>query len=107
MMICNVLAVQALWSGRLRRILAFLWCLSLVIIVGMWFERFVIVVSSLSQDFLPSAWAPYRPTFWDWLTFAGTFGLFLGGLTVFLRVLPSISMSEMRELLDRKEGGRG
>jgi hypothetical protein len=95
--------VQALWSGRLRRNLLFLWLLSIVINIGMWFERFVIVVTSLSQDYLPSAWNPYTPTRWDWLTFAGTFGLFLGGLALFLRILPAISMSEMRELLDRRE----
>jgi Ni/Fe-hydrogenase subunit HybB-like protein len=103
MLFCNVIAVQALWSGRLRRNLLFLWLLSIVINIGMWFERFVIVVTSLSQDYLPSAWNPYAPTFWDWLTFAGTFGLFLGGLALFLRVLPAISMSEMRELLDRRK----
>jgi molybdopterin-containing oxidoreductase family membrane subunit len=99
---CNVISVQTLWSGNLRRNVLFLWFLSIVINIGMWFERFVIVVTSLAQDFLPSAWAPYHPTFWDWLTFAGTFGLFLGGITLFLRVLPAISISEMRELLDKK-----
>ncbi|MBW8890057.1 MAG: polysulfide reductase NrfD [Fibrobacteres bacterium] len=105
MIFCNVISVQSLWSGSLRRNVLFLWALSLVINVGMWFERFVIVVTSLSQDYLPSSWAPYKPTFWDLLTFAGTFGLFLGGMALFLRVLPAISMSEMRELLDRQERG--
>jgi Ni/Fe-hydrogenase subunit HybB-like protein len=107
MILCNVVSLQTLWIGKLRRNLFFLWGLSLVINVGMWFERFVIVVTSLSQDFLPSAWAPYSPTFWDLLTFAGTFGLFLAGMVLFLRVLPAISMSEMRELLDRREKGEG
>jgi Ni/Fe-hydrogenase subunit HybB-like protein len=107
-MFCNVVSVQSLWSGRLRRNVVYLWFLSIVINIGMWYERFVIVVTSLAQDYLPSSWNPYTPTFWDWLTFAGTFGLFLGGVTLFLRVLPSISISEMRELLDRKrEGGQG
>jgi molybdopterin-containing oxidoreductase family membrane subunit len=102
MIFCNVIALQPLWSRRIRGNLACLWVIALIINLGMWFERFVIVVGSLSREFLPSMWNTYRPTFWDWLTFAGTFGLFLGGLALFLRLLPALSMSELRQLLDRK-----
>lgn len=105
MIFCNVAVVQTLWWPKLRRNLIFLWFASILINFGMWYERFVIVVTSLAQDFLPSAWNPYTPTFWDWLTFAGTFGLFLTGIALFMRMLPSISMSEMRELLDRNRQG--
>ena len=65
----------------------------------MWLERFVIVVTSLHRDFLPSSWGMYTPTFWDWSTFVGTIGLFLTLLFLFIRFLPMISIFEMRTLL--------
>ena len=65
----------------------------------MWLERFVIVVTSLHRDFLPSSWGMYAPTFWDWSTFVGTIGLFLALLFLFLRFLPMISIFEMRTIL--------
>jgi molybdopterin-containing oxidoreductase family membrane subunit len=99
MIFCNVVVVQTLWSRRLRRNVVFLWIVSILINFGMWYERFVIVVTSLSQPYLPSIWRLYQPTFWDWLTYAGTFGLFLTGMFLFMRLLPSISISEMRELI--------
>jgi hypothetical protein len=73
--------------------------MSLVINVGMWLERFVIVVISLTRDFMPSAWGRYQPTFWDWSTFVGTLGLFVSLLFLFVRALPAISIAEMRELV--------
>jgi molybdopterin-containing oxidoreductase family membrane subunit len=65
----------------------------------MWLERFVIVITSLHRDFLPSSWGIYHPTVWDWATFLGTIGLFLTLFFLFIRVLPMISIFEMRTLL--------
>jgi len=70
-----------------------------VVNVGMWLERFVIIVISLHRDFMPSAWGMYRPTIWDWSTFIGTIGLFVALLFLFVRFLPVISIAEMRELV--------
>jgi molybdopterin-containing oxidoreductase family membrane subunit len=98
---CNLAVPQVLWSKRLRRSAAVLFVVSLLVNVGMWTERFVIVITSLHRDFLPSSWGMYHPTFWDWATYLGTFGLFLSLLFVFLRYLPAIAMSEMRQLVSR------
>ena len=76
-----------------------LFVIAIVVNVGMWLERFVIVVTSLHRDFLPSSWGMYSPTFWDWSTFIGTIGLFLALLFLFLRFLPMISIFEMRTML--------
>jgi molybdopterin-containing oxidoreductase family membrane subunit len=99
LILCNILIPQALWSRRVRRNAALLFCVSLVINIGMWLERFVIVVTSLHRDFTPSAWRMYRPTIWDWSTLAGSIGLFLTLLYLFIRYLPVISIFEMRELV--------
>jgi molybdopterin-containing oxidoreductase family membrane subunit len=99
LILCNVLVPQVLWLKRARTNVVLLFVLSLVINVGMWLERFVIIVTSLHRDFLPSSWGMYQPTFWDWSTFVGTIGLFLTLLFLFLRFLPMISISEMRTML--------
>jgi molybdopterin-containing oxidoreductase family membrane subunit len=99
MILCNVILPQALWSLRVRTNVALLFILSIVINVGMWLERFVIVVTSLSRDYLPSAWDIYIPTIWDWSTFLGTIGLFFALIFLFIRFLPVISIFEMRELV--------
>jgi molybdopterin-containing oxidoreductase family membrane subunit len=85
-----------------------LWCLSIVINIGMWLERFVIIVTSLHRDFLPSSWGMYSPSFWDWATYIGTIGLFLTLLLLFLRFLPMISIFEMRTMVPaaKVEGNR-
>jgi molybdopterin-containing oxidoreductase family membrane subunit len=103
---CNVVIPQLLWSGRVRRSVPMLFGIAIVVLVGMWLERFVIVVTSLQRDFLPSSWGMYSPTFWDWATFLGTLGLFFSLLFLFVRVLPAISMSEMRELVEGIETER-
>jgi molybdopterin-containing oxidoreductase family membrane subunit len=72
---------------------------SLDVLVGMWLERFMIITSSLSRDFLPSSWGIFQPTVWDFLTFFGSMGLFLAAFLLFCRLLPMISMSEMRAIL--------
>jgi hypothetical protein len=76
-----------------------LFVISLIVNIGMWLERFVIIVTSLHRDFLPSSWGMFAPTFWDWSTFIGTIGLFLALLFLFLRFLPMISIFEMRTML--------
>ncbi len=101
---CNVLTPQLLWSHRVRSNLVLLWCITIVVNVGMWLERYVIVVISLSRDYLPSSWDFYSGTVWDWGLYIGTIGLFLTLIFLFIRVLPMIAMFEIRMLLpDKKE----
>ncbi|MGE3275975.1 MAG: NrfD/PsrC family molybdoenzyme membrane anchor subunit [Vicinamibacterales bacterium] len=95
----NIGLVQLLWFKAVRQNTKLLFVLSLVVNLGMWLERFVIVVTSLARDFVPSSWGMYYPTFWDYLTFAGTLGLFLTLFLLFLRFVPMIAMFEMRMLL--------
>jgi molybdopterin-containing oxidoreductase family membrane subunit len=96
---CNVLTIQLLWIRKVRSSPAMLFLISLVVSVGMWLERFVIVVTSLHRDFLPSSWGMYTPTFWDWSTYIGTIGLFLSLMFLFIRFLPMISIFEMQTIL--------
>ena len=99
LILCNILTPQLLWIRKVRTNVAALFVMSLVINLGMWLERFVIVVISLTRDFMPSAWGRFSATFWDYATFAGTLGLFTMLLFLFVRVLPAISIAEMRELV--------
>jgi len=99
MISCNVLVPQFFWSKRLRYNTKFLFVASILVNVGMWFERFVITVTSLSRDFLPSSWAYYSPTIFDLLTFVGSFGLFFTFFLLFLRFLPMVSMTEVKGVL--------
>jgi Ni/Fe-hydrogenase subunit HybB-like protein len=99
LILCNIAIPQLMWFKKIRTNVAKLFVISLVVNVGMWLERFVIVVTSLHRDFLPSSWGMYYPTRWDWATFAGTIGLFLTLLYLFIRFLPIISISEMRGLV--------
>ena len=99
LLLCNGLVPQLLWSPRLRASVPLLFVISLVVSLGMWLERYIIVVTSLHRDFLPSSWGMYSGTIWDWATFIGTLGLFLSLLFLFVRVLPMISIFEMRELV--------
>ncbi|HVT79257.1 MAG TPA: NrfD/PsrC family molybdoenzyme membrane anchor subunit, partial [Phycisphaerae bacterium] len=96
---CNVVVPQFFWSYHVRRSPWTLFGLSLLVNVGMWLERFIIVIQSLHQDFLPSSWGMYYPTVWDWATFIGTIGLFLTLFLAFCRYLPVIAVAEMRELV--------
>jgi molybdopterin-containing oxidoreductase family membrane subunit len=100
----NVLAPQLLWSPRVRQTIPALFAIALVVNIGMWIERFVIVVTSLHRDYLPSSWGIYVPTFWDWATLIGSLGLFFSLLFLFLRLLPMISISELRELVSERDG---
>jgi molybdopterin-containing oxidoreductase family membrane subunit len=99
---CNLCAPQFLWSRTLRRNPIVLWIIALVVNVGMWLERFIIVVTSLHRDYLPSSWGMFIPTFWDWSTLLGTIGLFVALVFLFVRYLPAISMTEMRKLVSEK-----
>jgi molybdopterin-containing oxidoreductase family membrane subunit len=97
--VTNILAAQLFWFKSVRSNIVALFMLSLVINIGMWLERFVIIVVSLHRDFLPSAWGMYYPTIWDFATLAGTIGLFLTLMFLFMRVLPAISISEMKAMV--------
>src|SRR5215813_6633327 len=101
---CNVIIPQVLWIKRVRNSTAAVFAASLVVLVGMWLERFVIVITSLSRDFLTSSWGMYSPTIWDWATFIGTIGFFAACMFLFIRFLPMISIAEMRHLLTETEG---
>jgi Ni/Fe-hydrogenase subunit HybB-like protein len=96
---CNALTPQLFWVRAIRRNVIWLFVLSLVTQTGMWLERFVIVVTSLHRDFLPSAWHMYYPTIWDFTEFLGSIGLFLTLFFLFIRFLPMISIFELRELV--------
>ncbi|MGE0452293.1 MAG: NrfD/PsrC family molybdoenzyme membrane anchor subunit [Vicinamibacteria bacterium] len=101
---CNVLAPNTLWVPRLRRSVPFLFGVALVVSVGMWLERYVIIVTSLHRDFLPSSWGLYAGTPYDWAAFVGTIGLFLTLIFLFVRFLPAISIFEMRTILPGAAG---
>ena len=104
LILCNILTPQLLWFRKVRTNIPALFVMSLIINTGMWLERFVIVVISLTRDFMPSAWGRYSATFWDYATFVGTLGLFTMLLFLFVRVLPAISIAEMRELVRHTSG---
>ena len=104
---CNIIIPQLLWSRRVRRNVGLLFVLSLVVNTGMWLERFVIVVISLSRDFIPSSWGMYYPTRWDWATYIGTFGLFFTLFFLFIRFLPMISIVEVRSLVHETNEEKG
>jgi molybdopterin-containing oxidoreductase family membrane subunit len=103
LLICNIFIPQVLWIRKLRTNPIALFLVSGVILVGMWLERFIIVVVSLHRDFLTSSWGMYYPTRWDWMTYIGTIGMFLAAMFLFLRILPAISIFEMRTLLPEAE----
>jgi molybdopterin-containing oxidoreductase family membrane subunit len=99
MVACNVLVPQLFWFRRIRSNLALVWCLTILVNVGMWFERFIIIVTSLERDFLPSSWTDYLPTSIEVATLAGSFGLFFTCFLLFCRFLPVIAMAEVKGVL--------
>jgi molybdopterin-containing oxidoreductase family membrane subunit len=99
MMACNLLFPQIFWSKRARRNIKIMFAISITTNIGMWFERFVITVTSLHRDFLPSSWDYYTATWVDILTFVGTFGLFFTLFLLFLRWLPMVAMAEVKAVL--------
>jgi len=102
--VCNIIVPQLLWIRKFRTSPLLLWGIAMFINVGMWLERYVIVVVSLARDFLPSSWDMYSGTVWDWAIYVGTIGLFLSLIFLFVRFLPLISGFEMRHLVAHKRG---
>jgi Ni/Fe-hydrogenase subunit HybB-like protein len=103
---CNVLTPQTLWFRQVRQNVPTMFLISIIVQIGMWTERFVIVVTSLHRDYMPTAWGLYEPTIFDWSTLLGTMGFFLLCFFLFVRLVPMISMAEVRELLHTTAGGR-
>ena len=103
MISCNVISPQFFWFKKLRRSPLFLFIISIFVNIGMWFERFVITVTSLHADFSPGAWGYFTPTIWDMLTFLGSFGLFFTLFCLFLRFLPMIALAEVKTVLPQAD----
>ncbi len=103
LILCNGIIPQALWFRKVRRNIWVLFVIALIVNVGMWLERFMIVVVSLHRDYLPSSWDIYTPTFWDWAIFIGTIGFFLTMFCLFIRFVPMIAMFEMKHLTHKSE----
>jgi Ni/Fe-hydrogenase subunit HybB-like protein len=99
MISCNVLSPQVFWFKRFRTSIPVMFVVSILINIGMWFERFVIIVTSLHRDFLPSSWGYFRPTLVDIFTYAGTLGLFFTAFLLFIRWIPMIAIAEVKGVL--------
>jgi Ni/Fe-hydrogenase subunit HybB-like protein len=99
MVSCNVIVPQLFWFKKLRVHIPTLFVASIFINIGMWFERFVIIVTSLHRDFMPSSWDYFRPTFWDVATLIGSFGLFFTLFTLFCKFLPMVAIAEIKGVL--------
>lgn len=99
MMSCNLLSPQIFWFKKMRRSIPVMFVMSILVNIGMWFERFVITVTSLHRDFLPSSWDYYSPTFVDVLTFVGSFGLFFTMFLLFLRFVPMVAIAEVKAVM--------
>jgi Ni/Fe-hydrogenase subunit HybB-like protein len=99
MILCNVITPQIFWFKKMRTNIAVSFIASIFVNIGMWFERFVITVTSLSQDYLPSSWKYYNPTIFDVMTFTGTIGLFMTLFLLFIRYVPMVAISEVKGVL--------
>ena len=107
MVSCNVISPQFFWFKRFRTSIPVMFVISIFVNIGMWFERFVITVTSLHRDFLPSSWGYYSPTWVDVATFVGSFGLFFTLFLLFLRFLPMISMNEIKSVMPEADPHHG
>jgi len=107
LILCNGLVPQVLWSKKMRHHLPTVFVISLVVGLGMWLERFIIIPVSLHRDFLPSSWGMYSPTVWDFGLFFGTIGFFIMMMFLFIRFVPMISIFEVRELWHRMSHRKG
>jgi molybdopterin-containing oxidoreductase family membrane subunit len=103
LMFCNVITPQFLWSKYIRRNVALTFIISIIVNVGMWFERFISAVACMATDFMPSNWDYYSPTFWDILTYLGTFGLFFTMFLLFLRFLPMVAIAEVKGVMPQAD----
>ena len=99
MISCNVISPQLFWFKRFRTSIPVMFVVSIFINIGMWFERFVIIVTSLHRDFLPSSWGYFRPTLVDIFTYAGTIGLFFTAFLLFIRWVPMIAIAEVKGVM--------
>ena len=104
LILCNCISIQTLWFPAMRRNIPFLFVLSIIVNIGMWLERYVIIVTSLHRDFIPAAWGMFSATIWDYGMYYGTLGFFFALIFVFVRFLPAIAISEMRELVHETRG---
>ncbi len=102
MVFCNAIAPQIFWFKKARRNVIILFIVSIIINIGMWFERYIILISSLAQDYLPSSWTDYSPTLVDIGIYVGTFGIFTCGMLLFVRFIPIIAINELKAF--RKDG---
>jgi molybdopterin-containing oxidoreductase family membrane subunit len=104
----NFVVLQGLWSRSVRRTPWILFTIATSVVIGMWLERYMILVTSLYRDFLVSSWGLYTATFWDWATYLGTIGVFLVPFLLIIRIFPVISIFETKEVLqeERRESGR-
>jgi len=103
---CNLITPQFFWFRSIRRNVVMVFILSIFVNIGMWFERFVIIVTSLHRDFLPSSWSMYTPTWVEIGTLLGSFGLFFTLFLLFIRTMPMISMGEVKSVLNFKGKGK-
>jgi molybdopterin-containing oxidoreductase family membrane subunit len=104
LILCNAVVPQLLWLQKFRTSPFWLFFISMFVSIGMWLERFIIIVVSLHRDYLPASWGMYKGSLWDWVIFIGTLGLFSTLLFLFIRVLPAISIFEMRTILPEAKG---
>jgi hypothetical protein len=100
---CNVFIPQLYWFKKMRTNLWVMFIISITTNIGMWFERFVIIATSLTRDYLPSSWGYFKPTWVDMCTFLGTFGLFFTLFLLFARFLPMIAISEVKGVLAQEK----
>ena len=100
MITCNVVSPQLFWFKKIRRTIPVMFVIAIFVNIGMWFERFVIIVTSLSRDFLPSSWAYYKPTLVDGMILIGSFGFFFTWILLFTKALPVVSMAEVKAVVD-------
>jgi molybdopterin-containing oxidoreductase family membrane subunit len=104
---CNVFFPQLFWFKKIRRSIPIMFIIAVFVNIGMWFERFVITVTSLSRDFLPASWAYYKPTLTDASLLIGSFGLFFTLVLLFTKSLPVISISEVKAVVDGAQPSHG
>jgi hypothetical protein len=104
LMLCNAVPPFILWSRTVRLNPYLFWIISIIVNIGMWLERFIIIVTSLHRSFITAEWEMFHPSIIDITTYVGSIGLFMFLMLLFLRLLPAISIFEMRELLDQTKG---
>jgi molybdopterin-containing oxidoreductase family membrane subunit len=104
MVICNSVAPLLFFFRKVRRSIPWLFSISLLINIGMWYERFVIIIGGVAHDFMPNAWGTYSPTIIEYGILVGSFSMFFFLFLLFVKHLPSVSMTEMKESVHKGEG---